>query len=103
MSDLYAQLVNSPPGRLIAPRIGLPRPAKLERHSPGEAAGAGAVLIGAAPGGRLGRELERLLGEIGAPRPERSDSPVGALVFDATGISGSTELVELQRFFHPDV
>jgi 3-oxoacyl-[acyl-carrier protein] reductase len=103
MTDLYAQLVNSLPGRLIAPRIGLPRPAKLERHSPGEAAGAGAVLIGAAPGGRLGKELERLLGEIGAPRPERSDSPVGALVFDATGISGSTELVELQRFFHPNV
>jgi 3-oxoacyl-[acyl-carrier protein] reductase len=103
MSDLYAQLVNSAPGRLIAPRVGLPRPVELERHSVGESDEAGTVLIGAAPSGRLGKELERLLGGIGARRPERSDSPVGALVFDATGISDSTELVELQRFFHPNV
>jgi 3-oxoacyl-[acyl-carrier protein] reductase len=103
VSDLYAQLVNSPPGRAIAPRIGLPRPVELERQATGKAEEAGAVLTGAAPGGRLGKPLERLLGEIGAPPPERSDSPVAALLFDATGISTSTELVELQRFFHPNV
>jgi 3-oxoacyl-[acyl-carrier protein] reductase len=103
MSDVYAQLVNSPPGRLIAPRVGLPRPTELKRHTPGTPTAPGAVLGGAAPGGRLGKALERLLGEIGAPRPEKSDSPVHALVFDATGISDSTELVELQRFFYPNV
>jgi len=102
MSDLYAQLVNSPPGKLIAPRVGLPRPVELRRHAAGEDEAPGAVLSGAAPGGRLGKQLERLLGEIGAPRPQKSDSPVTALVFDATGISDSTELVELQRFFHPN-
>ncbi len=103
MSDLYSQLVNSPPGRLIAPRIGLPRPAKLERRSSNGVGGAGPVLLGAAPGGRLGRQVERVLGEIGAPRPQKSDSPVHGLVFDASGISDSTALVELQRFFHPNV
>jgi 3-oxoacyl-[acyl-carrier protein] reductase len=103
MSDLYAQLVNSPPGKLIAPRVGLPRPASLKRRSQDGAALSGAALIGAAPGGRLCKELERLLGDVGAPRPEKSDSPVEALVFDASGISDSTELVELQRFFHPNV
>jgi 3-oxoacyl-[acyl-carrier protein] reductase len=103
MSDLYAQIVNSAPGKLIAPRVGLPRPVELKRHDAGEADTSSAVLSGGAPGGRLGKPLERLLGEIGAPRPERSDSPVGALVFDASGISDSTELVELQRFFHPNV
>jgi 3-oxoacyl-[acyl-carrier protein] reductase len=103
MSDVYAQLVNSPPGRLIAPRVGLPRPTELRRHSPGDSVAPGAVLGGAAPGGRLDRTLERLLGEISAPRPEKSDSPVHALVFDATGIADSTELVELQRFFYPNV
>ena len=51
----------------------------------------------------FGKPLGRLLGEIGAPRPQRSDSPLHALLFDATGISDSTELVELQRFFHLDV
>jgi 3-oxoacyl-[acyl-carrier protein] reductase len=105
MSDLYSQLVNSPPGRLIAPRVGLPQPVELEREDtiPGASSVSGAVLAGGAPGGRLGRPVERLLGELGAPPPERSDSPVKALVFDATGIADSTELVELQRFFHPNV
>lgn len=103
MNDLYAQLVNSPPGRLIAPRVGLPRPAELRRHAVGESESPGATLLGAAPGGRLGKGVERVLGEIEAPRPEKSDSPVGALVFDATGIADSTELVELQRFFYPNV
>ncbi len=103
MSDLYAQIVNSPPGRLIAPRVGLPRPAELRRHGAAETKSSGIVLSGAAPGGRLERAIERLLGELGAGRPQRSDSPVGALVFDASGISDSTELVELQRFFHPNV
>jgi 3-oxoacyl-[acyl-carrier protein] reductase len=103
MSDVYAQLVNSLPGRLIAPRVGLPRPTELRRHTPGDSVAPGAVLGGAAPGGRLDKTLERLLGEIGAPRPEKSDSPVHALVFDATGITDSTELVELQRSFYPNV
>ncbi len=103
MSDRYSQVVNSPPGRFIAPRIGLPQPARLERHAVGTPVVSGAVLAGAAPGGRLDKQVERLLGEIDAPRPEKSDSPVKALVFDATGITDSTELVELQRFFHPNV
>jgi len=103
MSDLYAQIVNSAPGRMIASRVGLPQPAKLERHEPGDPVLAGAVLVGAAPRGRLGKPLERLLGQIGAARPSTSTAPVKALVFDATGIADSTELVELQRFFHPNV
>jgi 3-oxoacyl-[acyl-carrier protein] reductase len=103
MSDLYTQIVNSPPGKLIAPRVGLPRPVELKRHKAAEAETPSAVLSDGAPGGRLGKPLERLLGEIGAPPPEKSDSPVGALIFDASGISDSTELVELQRFFHPNV
>ena len=103
MSDLYSQIVNSPPGRLIAPRVGLPQPTALERYEPGAPVVSGAVLFGAAPRGRLGKPVERLLGAIGANRPETADSRVKALVFDATGIADSTELVELQRFFHPNV
>ena len=102
-ADLYSQVVNSPPGRLIAPRLGLPQPPTLERHEPGAPVLSGSALHGAAPGGRLEKAVERLLAEVGAPRPERSDSPVKALVFDATGIEDSTALVELQRFFHPNV
>jgi len=103
VSDLYSRLVNSPPGRLVALRVGLPRPVELERRASHGVEISGAVLAGGAPDGRLGKPLERLLGELGAPRPEKSDSPVKALVFDATGIAGSTQLVELQRFFYPNV
>lgn len=111
MSDRYAQVVNSLPGRLIASRVGLPRPARLDRQAVGAPVISGSVLFGAAPGGRLGEQLERLLSEIGATRADvagatwagAGDAPVKALVFDATGIVDSTQLVELQRFFHPTV
>jgi 3-oxoacyl-[acyl-carrier protein] reductase len=103
MSDRYAQLVNSLPGRLIAGRVGLPRPVQLERHTPGSPAIPAPVLLGAAPGGRLGGEVERVLGEAGAARAGEGQERVRALVFDATGIADSNQLVELQRFFHPNV
>jgi 3-oxoacyl-[acyl-carrier protein] reductase len=102
-TDLYSQVVNSPPGRLIAGRLGLPQPPKLERYEPGAAVVSGSVLRGAAPGGRLEEQLERLLDEIGASRAVDPEEEVKALVFDATGIEDSTELVELQRFFHSNV
>jgi len=101
-TDLYSQVVNSPPGRLIAPRLGLPQPPKLERHEPGAPVISGSVLLGGAPGGRLTEQLERLVGETGAEAAD-GDGRAKALVFDATGIADSTELVELQRFFHPNV
>jgi 3-oxoacyl-[acyl-carrier protein] reductase len=101
-TDLYSQVVNSPPGRLIAPRLGLPQPPKLDRHEPGAPVLAGPALFGGAPGGRLGAPIEKLIGEIGAPTAN-GDGKTKALVFDATGIEDSTQLVELQRFFHPNV
>jgi 3-oxoacyl-[acyl-carrier protein] reductase len=103
VSDLYSQIVNSPPGRLIASRVGLPQPAELDRQEPGAPVVSGAALAGAAPRGRLEKQVERLFGAIGAVRPQTSEAPVKALVFDASGIKDSTELVELQRFFHPNV
>jgi 3-oxoacyl-[acyl-carrier protein] reductase len=101
-TDLYSKVVNSPPGRLIAPRLGLPQPPKLDRHEPGTPVLAGPVLVGGAPGGRLGEQIEKLVSEIGAPTAN-GDGKTKALVFDATGIDDSALLVELQRFFHPNV
>jgi 3-oxoacyl-[acyl-carrier protein] reductase len=103
MSDRYALLVNSLPGRLVASRVGLPRPTRLERYTPGSSAISGPVLLGAAPGGRLGSQLERLLRDTGTARAGEGQEKVKALVFDATGIADSTQLVELQRFFHPNI
>jgi 3-oxoacyl-[acyl-carrier protein] reductase len=104
MSDRYSQVVNSFPGKLVAGRIGLPQPTDLDRHEAGTPTIAGQVLLGAAPGGRLGKALADALASIGAETDDVAGSDrFKALVFDATGISDSTELVELQRFFHPVV
>ena len=67
MSDLYSQLVNSPPGRLIAPRVGLPQPVELERQATGSA-GEGAVLSGR----RRSRRSPRQAGRAAAGRDLRA-------------------------------
>ena len=127
MSDRYAQLVNSRPGGLLARRAGLPRPVALERHRPGDPVIRGRVLLGGAPGGRLLGSLAGVLGQAGCELAtmldERlraivagagldatvfnADAPgeqrFKALVFDATGIADSTELVALHAFFHGTV
>ena len=125
--DLYTQIVNSPPGGFIAKRVGLPQPTALDRYAPGQPVVKGQVLVGAAPGGRLSSSIAAVLGEAKidtattlAPelRTAAADAGLDAsvfnpeaggdrrfkgLVFDATGIKDSAELVELQRFFHPSV
>ena len=48
MTDRYAQLVNTPIGKLVTKQIGLPQPSRLERYEPGEPVISGPVLLGAA-------------------------------------------------------
>jgi 3-oxoacyl-[acyl-carrier protein] reductase len=102
MSDRYSQIVNAPVVSTVARQLGLPQPASLDRHEPGAPVVAGPVLSGAAPGGRLDKALPAFLDSIKAERASK-EGTAKALVFDATGIAGSTELVELQRFFYPAV
>jgi len=102
MSDRYSQVVNAPVVSTVARQLGLPRPAQLERFAPGGPVVSGPVLSGAAPGARLGKAVAALLDEIKAERAG-AEGPAKGLVFDATGIADSTELVELQRFFYPAV
>lgn len=127
MPDRYSQLVNTPPGRVVARSIGLPRPVELERHAPGRPVIAGPALLGAAPGGRLagaaasvlaavgaevhtgeGEELRRAAADAGLDARLWSPGASGerrfaALIFDASGISTSDELRELLAFFHPSI
>ena len=100
--DRYARLVNAPGLSQLAGQLGLPRPVELERHREGAATISGAVLTGAAPGARLERALKACLDRIGVERAG-AEGKAKALIFDASGISDSTELVELQRFFYPGV
>jgi 3-oxoacyl-[acyl-carrier protein] reductase len=99
MSDRYSQVVNAPVVSTIARQLGLPQPVELDRHRPGAPVVTGPVLSGAAPGGRLEKVLPAFLDRIKAERAG-SEGGAKALIFDATGIVDSTELVELQRFFY---
>ncbi|HUC01150.1 MAG TPA: short chain dehydrogenase, partial [Solirubrobacterales bacterium] len=102
MPDRYSQLVNAPVISTVAKQVGLPQPVALDRFQPGQPVISGPVLSGGAPGGRLARALAAELDQIGVERAG-AEGPVKALVFDASGIADSTELVELQRFFYPGV
>ncbi|HVD86853.1 MAG TPA: 3-oxoacyl-ACP reductase [Solirubrobacterales bacterium] len=102
MADRYSQVVNAPLVGTIAKQLGLPQPVSLDRHQPGRPVIAGPVLSGAAPSGRLGRSIAAVLDSVKAERAG-AEGKAKALVFDATGIADSTELVELQRFFYPAV
>jgi 3-oxoacyl-[acyl-carrier protein] reductase len=102
MSDRYSQVVNAPLVSTVAKQLGLPQPVSLDRYKEGAPVVSGPVLTGAAPGGRLDKVLPAFLDRIKAERAG-TGGKAKALVFDATGIADSTELVELQRFFHPAV
>ena len=125
MSDRYSQLVNLPVAGDLAKRIGLPTPVPLDRYEPGDPLIKGRVLLGGA--GRVAGAAARVLAEADVDSATALDDPVRdvvaragldaavfnpqapaeqrfkALIFDATGIGSSAELVELQRFFYPTV
>jgi 3-oxoacyl-[acyl-carrier protein] reductase len=107
-TDRYADFVRGPIGGFIAPKVGLPQPPKLDRFVKGAPLVDGKVLTGAAPGGRLGESIDAIFAGAGSSvesvaagsEPE-GDVKYKAVVFDATGITDSTQLIELWRFFHP--
>lgn len=125
MPDTYTQIATNPFGRKLVQQIGLPAPVLLDRHEPGDAVVEGTVLLGAAPGGRLAGPVADVLERVGAStatelrddlrsaaadagldaavwNPDApSDLRFKALVFDATGITDSTQLGEIHRFFSP--
>ncbi len=128
MADRYTELVNTSIGKTIAKQIGLPAPVVLERFDPGKPVIDGPVLLGAAPGTKLAKSIATVLHNIGAEtytplqdelrasaaaadldakifnaETATSDQTFKALVFDASGIETSEELVTLWEFFHPTI
>src|ERR1700754_5017317 len=91
MTDRYQQFARSGLGRQLVRRLGLPNPAPLRRHKPGDPALNGPALVGGA--GRLLDTVQTVLKSAGidvlsepltAPEGERPKH--AALVFDASGI-----------------
>jgi 3-oxoacyl-[acyl-carrier protein] reductase len=127
MPDRYAQLAESPPGRFLTKRLGLPTPEPLRRYEPGQPVLHGPALAGGAAGGRLLERALAVLRAVGAeisvtaqehvqeaaraagagPRaavwtPQADgDARFAALVFDASGTDRSEGLRAAYEFFHP--
>jgi 3-oxoacyl-[acyl-carrier protein] reductase len=93
MTDRYQQFVDSPPGRFMVRRLGLPQPAPLRR---GPALFDGPVLLGGA--GTVRDALTR----VGA-RLEDHASQYDALIFDATRVASTRDLRDVYDFFQPEM
>jgi 3-oxoacyl-[acyl-carrier protein] reductase len=103
MADRYQQFTKTPVGKFVVPKLGLPNPATLRRFKPGQPALDGPALLGAAPGGRLEKTLTSQLADAGIEviTSALEEGKHGALVFDATGITGPEQLREMYKFFQP--
>ncbi len=106
MSDRYTQFVNSQVGEKLADLVGLPKPATLRRHSPGDPLLEGPLLLGGE--GRLADAAAKAL--VGTevevhttPADAEATPRYGALVFDASGITDSAGLIALYEFFHTTI
>ena len=103
MSDRYQFLAHTPVGKLVVKNLGLPDPVRLERYREGQPLVEGVVLVGAAPGGRLHEGVSASLAQLGIAEVQTAgpDQRFKGLVFDATGIESTADLVHLQQFFTP--
>jgi 3-oxoacyl-[acyl-carrier protein] reductase len=102
-SDLYAQVVHSGPGSLLAKQLGVPQPETLRRYRAGEPALAGPLLI--AGDGRVAEPMRIALADdydlVGDNLGGRWADRFGGLLFDATGITSPAGLKALPEFFTP--
>jgi 3-oxoacyl-[acyl-carrier protein] reductase len=101
VTDRYQGFVQSPIGRLLVRNLGLPAPVPLQRYTAGEPLVTGTVLTGGR--GRLARSLPGLLDTLAVTHAGTvdPDTRYRALVFDATGLTDSSQLGALREFFGP--
>jgi 3-oxoacyl-[acyl-carrier protein] reductase len=125
MSDSYLNFANSPMGAKLAAALGLPKPWVLERYEPGQAVIQGTVLIGGTAPSALLTSLAQAFKSMAAPTlahrqlpqwmglansaglmtgrwgiEDQAGEKVKALVFDATGLTDSSQSTALYEFFH---
>jgi 3-oxoacyl-[acyl-carrier protein] reductase len=93
MADRYQQFADSPPGRFVVRRLGLPQPTPLRR---GPDLFEGPIRLGGAATHR------DLLSRLGFEVTDTADAYT-ALIFDASGISRTAQLREVFDFFGPSI
>jgi 3-oxoacyl-[acyl-carrier protein] reductase len=105
MSDFYQGFTQSAIGRQVTKLLGLPTPATLERYAEGAPLVDGTVAVGGR--GRLAESLVGILDTLGIAATDATGGDTGGearfkgLVFDATGLTSSADLVALRDFFTP--
>jgi 3-oxoacyl-[acyl-carrier protein] reductase len=101
MSDRYQSLIHTPVGQLLAKNLGLPNPVDLDRYKAGDPLVKGTVVVGGE--GRLLAGLTAALDALAISHTDEvtEEGRYKGLVLDASGLSSSERLVELQRFFTP--
>ena len=124
MTDQYQAFSKSPIGKFVIKNLGLPSPLALDRFESATPVIKGAVLLGAAPNSLFSSEIAQVLSNIhansyvgnnvelqqdaakvgltvGAFNEDDKESKFKAVVFDASGIQNSEDLIELHKFFNP--
>lgn len=103
MTDRYQSLAHNPIGKFIVTNLGLPNPPVLERWTEGTPLVKGTVLVGAAPKSTIGAKLTATFKSSGIESVGvRADGKkYKGLVFDATGITDTAGLADMQQFFTP--
>ncbi len=103
MADTYADLVNSRLGRQVASRLGMPRPARLRRHTPGAPLVAGPVLLGGHGSAPLADRVAALLGGEGIEALSLlpAEGTVTAVVADLSTIDSPADLESLRALLAP--
>lgn len=124
MSDQYQTFAKSPIGKFVIKNLGLPSPIELDRFESATPVVKGAVLLGAAPNSKFSGEIAQVLSNIHANtyagnnaelqqvaaksglnvsafNEGDKESKFKAVVFDASGVESSEQLIELHKFFSP--
>ncbi|KQZ70039.1 3-oxoacyl-ACP reductase [Nocardioides sp. Root151] len=99
MSDRYQSFTKSAIGKLLVKNLGLPNPVELDRWTEGAPLVDGTVVVGGAGRLALTEALDRL--GISNTAESADGQKYKGLVFDATGLKSSADLIALQQFFTP--
>ena len=100
MADRYQTLTGTPMGKFLVKNLGLPQPTPLPRYREGDPVVSGEVLVGGT--GRL-RDVAvaAIAAAGGTPVLTASGEAYAGLVFDASDLGSSEELVALPGLFAP--
>jgi 3-oxoacyl-[acyl-carrier protein] reductase len=101
MGDKYMDIINSPFGKTVSSKLGLPAPSVLRRFKAGDPIVPGPLLLGVAGGTGL-KGLDKVLAsaDIQVETVDSEEATYGALVFDATSVKSPSDLAELRAFFN---